>query len=120
MWPTTAITGCSPRPFTRATVVPSVSVVTSSANASAASRHTRAGRPSWPGGPGAVSRSRSRSGAGIGERLAALDGCLDAHRAVEAVRDEAVLVRAIHELAHALLARVSAHGDARPQRHLRD
>ena len=55
MCPTTAISGWSPAPFTRATVVPSLSVVTSSANPSAASRHTRAGMPSWPGGPGEVS-----------------------------------------------------------------
>src|SRR5215218_9620300 len=120
MWPTTAISGLSPRPLTRATVVPSLSVVTSSANSSAASRHTRAGALSCPGGPGAVSRRWSSSGAGIRERLAALDGRLDRHRAVEGVRDEAVLVRGVDELVDALLARVPGHGDARAQRDLGD
>src|SRR5215204_1226292 len=120
MCPTTAINGLSPRPFTLATVVPSLSVVTSSANCSAASRHTRAGWRSCPGGPGAVRRRWSSSGAGIGERLAALDGRLDRHSAVEAVRDEAVLVRGVDELVDALRARVAHHRDARAQRDLRD
>src|SRR5829696_88336 len=120
MWPTIAISGASPAPETRATVVPSLSVVTSSANASAASRHTRAGRPSCPGGPGAVSSLWSRSGTGTGERLAPLNGRLDGHRAVQRVGDEAVLVRGVHELAHALLARVAVHRDPRPQRDVGD
>src|SRR4029079_15857635 len=120
MWPTTAISGWSPRPFTRATVVPSLSVVTSSANASAASRPTRAGSLSSPGGPGAVRRLRRSSEVAIGASLSPLHGRLDRHRAVQAVRDEAVVVRAVHELVDPLVAGIARDGDARAQRDLRN
>ena len=47
----------------------------------AASRHTRAGSLSWPGGPGAVSNLRRTSGAAIAERLAPYDGRIDGNLA---------------------------------------
>src|SRR5829696_1556641 len=119
-WPTIASSGCSARPPTRATVVPRRSTETSSANPSAASRHTRAGSVSWPGGPGAVSNLSRRSGAAIAERLAVRDGGLDRYLAPQAVGDVAVLVRGVYELPDALLARVARHGDLRPQRDIGD
>src|SRR5918995_3556110 len=61
MWPTTASSGPSPVPLTRATVEPTVSWETS-ANALAASRNTAAAACSYPEGPGAVSSLRRTSG----------------------------------------------------------
>src|SRR5205085_6531314 len=64
MCATRASNGPPPVPATRAREEPRASVETS-ANAAAASRHTRAGAASCPDGPGVASRSRSRSGSGI-------------------------------------------------------
>ena len=119
--PTIASSGCSALPFTRATVVPSRSTETSSAKApSGLAPHAR-GLALVPGRAGGREQLKQKiREPPCAERLAPLDGGLDRHRAVEAVRDEAVLVRGVHELVHALLARVARHGDPRPQRDLGD
>ena len=64
MWPTIASVGAPSVAATRANDDPSVSEVTS-ANAEAASRQMRAGSSSCPEGPGAVSKSARRAGAGM-------------------------------------------------------
>src|SRR5919202_1773999 len=61
MWPISASRGPPAVPGTRATDDPSVSLETA-AKAAAASRHTVAGAPSWPEGPGALSSPRRTSG----------------------------------------------------------
>src|SRR5688572_4802009 len=64
MCPTTASSGPPAVPLTRATLEPTLSLVTS-ANDAAASRKTAAAACSYPEGPGAVSRLRRTSGTGM-------------------------------------------------------
>ena len=65
MWPTTATVGPPAVPATRANEEPTRSPPTSWANREQYSRHTCAGRDSWPEGPGAVRSFVSSSGIGM-------------------------------------------------------
>src|SRR3954453_19312147 len=72
MWPTTATSGPSAVPSTRATLEPMTSPATFSEKRPAASRQTRAAGCSYPEGPGVVSSVRRISGIAMARKTIAV------------------------------------------------